>query len=166
MHLSDEFTIDLRPERAFELLLDLENVAACVPGGEIDAPDAEGVYPGRVVVKLGPMKFSYEGSVRIVERDAAARRAVIQGAGKASGGSERASVRSVMEVLPEGTGSRVRMSTELDIKGRAAQMGAGIITSVSRRMVKQTTDCLAERLVAADRLSSEDEQEELSHAPS
>jgi carbon monoxide dehydrogenase subunit G len=166
MHLSDEFTIELRPERAFELLLDLQNVAACVPGGEVDPPDAEGVHPGRVVVKLGPMKFSYEGRVRIVERDTAARRAVIEGAGKASGGSERASVRSVMEVLPEGTGSRVRMSTELEIKGRAAQMGAGIIAGVSRRMVQQTAACLADRLVAADRMSSEDEQEELSHAAS
>jgi hypothetical protein len=155
MHLSDEFTLDLAPQRTFELLLDLQNVAHCVPGGQIDPPDAEGVYPGRVVVKLGPMKFSYEGTLRVVERDKAARRAVIEGAGKASGGAERASVRSVMEVLPEGDGSRVRMETELDIRGRAAQMGAGIIGGVSRRMVKQAADCLATRLVEADKQAKE-----------
>jgi len=154
MHLSDEFTIDLAPERTFELLLDLENVAGCVPGGQIEPPDADGVYPGRVVVKLGPMKFSYEGTLRIAERDDAARTAVIEGAGKASGGAERATVRSVMEVSPEGSGSRVRMSTELDIRGRAAQMGAGIIGGVSRRMVKQAAECLALRLLAADQQSS------------
>ena len=150
MQLNDEFTIPVSPDRAFGLLLDLENVAPCVPGGEVDAPDADGIYPGRVVVKLGPMKFAYEGTLRVSEQDPVARTAVIEGAGKASGGSERARVRSLLEVLPEGEGSRVRMSTELDIKGRAARMGAGIISSVSRRMVKQAAECLATKLAAVD----------------
>jgi uncharacterized protein len=155
MHLSEEFTIGLPPDRAFDLLLDLQTVAGCVPGGELDPPDADGIHPGRVVVKLGPMKFSYEGTLRIAERDSATRRAVIVGAGKASGGAERASVRSVMEVLAEGTGSRVRMETELDIRGRAAQMGAAIIGGVSRRMVKQAAECLATRLVDVDHQSND-----------
>ncbi len=152
MQLADEFTIPgVPPERAYELLLDLQHVAACVPGGEIEAPDDEGNYPGRVTVRLGPMKFSYEGTVRIAERDPGSRTAVIEGAGRASGGSERARVRSVMEVVPEGDGSRVRMTTDLEIKGRAAQMGAGIIKGVSGRMVKQAAECLAAQLAAADR---------------
>jgi len=55
-----------------------------------------------------------------------------------------------MEVLAEGEGSRVRMSTELEIRGRAAQMGAGIIGGVSKRMVKQAAECLAVRLGGVD----------------
>ena len=148
MRLTDEFTIPAPPERAFAFLLDLANVAPCVPGGELDPPDAEGVYPGRVTVKLGPMRFTYAGTLRISERDDVARRAVIEGAGQASGGSERARVTSVMEVLPEGAGSRVRMTTDLEIRGRAAQMGAGIIGAVSRHMVSQAAACLEERLTA------------------
>ena len=152
MQLSDEFTIpEVAPERVYALLLDLQHVAACVPGGAIEAPDDEGVYPGRVTVKLGPMKVSYEGTLRITERDPAALTAVIEGAGKASGGSERARVRSFVEVIPEGEGSHVRMTTDLEIKGRAAQMGAGIIKGVSGRMVKQAAECLAVQLAAADR---------------
>jgi len=150
IQLTDEFTIPVPPDRAYELLLDLQNVAPCVPGGEIEAPDADGVYPGRVTVRLGPMKFSYEGTIRIAERDAETRTAVIEGVGKASGGADKARVRSVMEVIPEGSGSRVRMSTDLDIKGRAAQMGAGIIGGVSRRMVKQAAGCLATQLTSID----------------
>lgn len=150
MQLTDEFAIPgVAPDRAYELLLDLQHVAACVPGGEIGAPDDDGVYPGRVTVRLGPMKFSYEGTVRIAERDAETRTAVIEGTGKASGGSERARVRSVMEVSADGDGSRVRMTTDLEIKGRAAQMGAGIIKGVSGRMVKQAADCLATQLAGA-----------------
>jgi carbon monoxide dehydrogenase subunit G len=146
MRFVDEFTISLPPDRAYERLLVLEEVAPCVPGGEIDAPDADGAYPGRVTVKLGPMRFTYAGTLRIVERDAAARRAVIEGAGQASGGTERAKVTSLMEVLPEGAGSRIRMTTDLDIRGRAAQMGAGIIGAMSRQMIKQAAGCLEARL--------------------
>jgi carbon monoxide dehydrogenase subunit G len=151
MQLTDEFTIPLAPDLAYEALLDLENVAGCVPGGELDPPDADGIYPGRVTVKLGPMKFSYAGTLHISERDTEARTAVIEGSGNASGGSERARVRSLMEVVPEGEGSRVRMTTTLEIKGRAAQMGAGIIKSVSGRMVRQAADCLAHKLSALER---------------
>jgi uncharacterized protein len=150
MQLNDEFVIPVPPDRAYALLLELENVAGCVPGGEIEPPDAEGVYAGRVVVKLGPMRFTYDGTLRITQQDVEARTAVIEGAGKASGGSDSARVRSLMEVLPEGEGSRVRMTTDLDMKGRAAQMGAGIITPVSRRMVKQAAECLAAKLTATD----------------
>jgi carbon monoxide dehydrogenase subunit G len=150
MQLTDEFTIPVAPDRAYELLLDLENVASCVPGGEIEPPDADGNYAGRVTVRLGPMKFSYEGTVQISERDVAARTAVIEGAGKAPGGSERARVKSLMAVLPDGDGSKVQMTTDLEIRGRAAQMGAGILASVSRRMVKQAAECLATKLTELD----------------
>jgi carbon monoxide dehydrogenase subunit G len=161
MQLTDEFTIPgVPPERAYELLLDLPNVAACVPGGELDAPDDDGVYAGRVTVRLGPMKFSYEGTLRIAERDPEVLTAVIAGAGKASGGAERASVRSTMVVTPEGDGSQVRMTTDLEIKGRAAQMGAGIIKGVSGRMVKQAADCLASRIAAATGPGSATDSEE------
>jgi carbon monoxide dehydrogenase subunit G len=148
MRFTDEFTISLAPDRAYERLLDLEEIVPCVPGGEIDPPDADGVYAGRVTVKLGPMRFTYAGTIRVVERDSAARRAVFEGAGQASGGAERASVRSVMEVVPEGGGSRILMTTDLDIRGRAAQMGAGIIGAVSRHMVGQAASCLEVRFAA------------------
>lgn len=147
MRLTDEFVITTAPDRAYAMLLDLARVAPCVPGAEIDAPDADGVYPGRVSVKLGPMKFVYAGRVRIAERDPGTRTAIIEGEGQATGGAETAKVRSVMEVVAEGDGSRVRITTDLDIKGRAAQMGQGVIGVVSRRLVSQAAACIEARLV-------------------
>jgi uncharacterized protein len=148
IHLNDGFTVPVTPERAFELLTDLRYVAPCVPGGEVDAPDESGVYPGRVTVRLGPMRFAYEGTLRITERDDEGLTAVIEGAAKAGGGAERASVRSTFRVTPADAGAHVELDTDLDIRGRAAQMGAGIIGSVSKRMVKQAADCLALKMVA------------------
>ncbi len=148
MRLTDEFTISTPPQRTYELLLDLRNVASCVPGGEVEPPDENGVYKGRVVVRLGPMKFTYDGSARIVEQDADTLTAVIESFGNASGGAESARVRSVMQVIPHGDGSLVRIDNDLEIRGRAAQMGAGILGAVSKRMVKQSAKCLEEKLVS------------------
>ena len=150
MRLIDEFSIATAPDRAYELLLDLPHVAPCIPGGEIGEPDADGVCPGRVSVKLGPMKFVYDGKVRIAERDPAARTALITGEGRASGGADTARIATTMEVIPDGTGCRVRMTTDLEVRGRAAQMGQGVIVDVSRRLVKEAAACIEARLAAAD----------------
>jgi carbon monoxide dehydrogenase subunit G len=150
MRLTDEFVVSIAPDRAYTMLLDVERVAPCVPGAEIEPPGPDGVYPGRVSVRLGPMKFVYSGRVRIAERDPATRTAVIEGEGKAGGGSETARVRSVMEVVADGDGSRVRITTVLEIKGRAAQMGQGVIADVSRRLVSQAAACIEARLSAPD----------------
>ncbi|MBF6606541.1 MAG: SRPBCC family protein [Chloroflexi bacterium] len=156
MHLEDEFTIATLPDRAYELLLDLRRVAPCVPGAAIGEPDAEGFHPGRVVVKVGPMRFIYDGRVRIAEQDPVARTAVIVGEGRASGGSDTAKVRTTMQVLPAGSGSRVRMTTDLEIKGRAAQMGQGVIADVGRRLVKDAAVCIEIRLAAPDGADPDD----------
>jgi uncharacterized protein len=149
MRLTDQFTISTPPDAAFAALLDLELVAPCVPGAELGPMAEDGSYQGTVSVKLGPMKFVYKGKLRIAEQDAVARTAVIEGEGRATSGADTARVRALLEVLPEGTGSRVRMTTDLDIKGRAAQMGAGIIGDVSKKLVGEAAACIEGRLSAS-----------------
>lgn len=150
MRLTDTFTIGLDPDRAYDLLIDLPRIAPCLPGAELGEPDADGIFPGRVSVKVGPMKFTYDGRVRIVERDAEARTAVIAGEGRASGDADTARVSTRMTVVPDGTGSRVEMATDLEIRGRAAQMGQGIMADVARRLVAQAAGCIQNRLATAD----------------
>jgi hypothetical protein len=55
-----------------------------------------------------------------------------------------------MQVLPDGTGSLVRMTTDLEIKGRVAQMGQGVIADVGRRLVKDAAACIEIRLMSPD----------------
>jgi carbon monoxide dehydrogenase subunit G len=58
------------------------------------------------------------------------------------------------------------METDLEIRGRAAQLGAGIISGVSKRMVKQATECLAIRLAAVDQESHVPSRKEQNHGTS
>lgn len=148
MQLVDEFVVSAAPDHAFASLIDLALVAPCVPGAQLGSQAADGSWDGKVSVKLGPMRFVYQGRLRIAEQDLVARTATIEGEGRATSGSDTAKVRARMEVLPDGTGSRVRMTTQLEMRGRAAQMGAGIISDVSRKLVREAAACLEARLSA------------------
>jgi uncharacterized protein len=149
VRFENEFTLPSPPARAFELLLDVERVAPCFPGGRVGAAGDDGAYPAEVTVKLGAIRLVYRGSVRVAERDDAARRAVLAAKAREARGQGTAEAHVTMEVAGGGAGadgSRVRVGTELQITGRVAQMGRGVVEDVARRLVDEMAACLA-RLV-------------------
>jgi carbon monoxide dehydrogenase subunit G len=148
MELEHRFTVAAPVEQAWEVLLDLERIAPCLPGATLTSYEGD-EFAGNVRVKLGPVVMTFTGSGRFVERDVAARRMVIEASGKdrRGGGTARATVRSTLR--DEGDGSTaVEVHTDLVITGRAAQFGRGMIADVSNRLLGQFTDCLAGKLAA------------------
>ena len=102
MQITNQFTIGLPPEDAYRLLLDLEQVTPCLPGAELGGPKDDGGRAVKVTVKLGPMRFVYEGSVQIAEQDDAARRAVLVGQARESRGQGSAQATIAMTVSGDG----------------------------------------------------------------
>src|SRR6185369_10890995 len=99
----------------------------------------------------GPVSLSYKGSGRFVERDEVGKRVAFIASGQDSRGAGGASAR-VTAVLHEtngGTSTTVKVVADLDIAGRAAQFGRGMIADVSGKLVKQFADCLARTIAAA-----------------
>lgn len=148
MQFEHDFTIPAPPEATYELLLDVERVAPCFPGGEVGPARPDGAYPARVTVRLGPMRLTYHGTVRVDERDDAARRAVLVARARETRGQGTAEARMTMEVEGDAAldPATVRIGTDLQITGRAAQMGRGVVEEVARRLVAEMAECL-ERLV-------------------
>ncbi len=149
MKIETEFSVAAPPQKAFEFLLDLERVAPCIPGGELGAPDGDGVYPANVTVKLGPMRLVYDGTIRIAEQDDATRTARLSARARESRGSGTAQATMTMTISPDGSGSRVGVTTELELTGRAAQLGRGVVEDVATRLVGEMASCLAERIPSA-----------------
>lgn len=146
MEITNDFAISLPPERAFELLVDLDRVAPCMPGAELGEELPDGSRAVKVHVKLGPMKFVYDGTVRVAERDAAAQRAVLVGTAKEARGQGDASATITMQVSDgDGGGSRVATNAQVDLTGRAAQMGHGVVQAVSKQLMGQMTSALEQR---------------------
>src|SRR5438874_11337648 len=133
MEISTTFTILLPADEAYRFLLDLEQVAPCVPGGELGPAAADGTYPANVTVRLGPMRLGYRGSLWISEQDDSSRRAVLRAKANETGAQGSLEASMTMNVAPNGEGSRTDVLTELVLAGSAAQPGPAIGADVARR---------------------------------
>ena len=108
-------------------------------------------FTGMVKVKLGPVSLSYKGNGRFVERDEPGRRVAFIASGQDSRGAGGASAR-VTAVLHESNGGAttvVKVVADLDIAGKAAQFGRGMIADVSGKLVRQFAECLATTIADA-----------------
>jgi carbon monoxide dehydrogenase subunit G len=150
MQIANDFPISLPPDEAYRLLLDLERVAPCMPGAELGDALEDGSRAVKVKVKLGPMRFTYEGAVRVAEQDESARRALLVGTAKEARGQGTAEARITMTVADAADGSTVSTSADVDLTGRAAQMGHGVVAAVSAQLLRQMSANLEASIAAGD----------------
>lgn len=146
MELTNEFRVPVVPDVAFATMLDIQKVAICLPGAEITGNEGDR-YQGEVAIRLGPVSIRYAGEIEVLERNDAARTAVLSARGREAGASGSVSARIRLEV--SGTeAAHVTVHTDLDVRGRAAQFGRGILDSVARRMISQFAENLENMLAA------------------
>jgi len=155
MQLENSFFIQAPPDRVFAYLLDPHNVVGCVPGAELTEEVDAVTFKGKVKIKVGPITVAYSGTARMLDRDDAARTAVLEGEGRETTGPGSGRGKATMSVVPEGDGSRVNVVTEFTLTGRVAQFGRGVIQDVSKRMVGQVADCIQSNLQATEPAPSE-----------
>ena len=145
MKLHNEFTVPVGVEQAWEVLLDLERVAPCLPGAALEGAVGP-EFKGHMTIKLGPVRSRYEGTVRIEQADAEAHRAVMRAQARddRGGGTAAATISTEMRAVGEGT--RVAVETDIQISGPAAQFGRGVMQDVSSKLIGRFADCLAEEM--------------------
>src|SRR6266704_730417 len=68
MELEHSFTVPVPKSRAWDVLLDVERVAPCMPGASLDSVDGDEIK-GRIKVKVGPISMTYAGTAHFTERD-------------------------------------------------------------------------------------------------
>jgi carbon monoxide dehydrogenase subunit G len=134
MRFQNEIEVAAPPDELFAFVSDVERVAPCLPGAAIDGHEGD-EYQGSMKVKVGPITGTYKGKMRFVERDEDARRAVMSArAAEVNGqGDAEATITTQIEEAGEGS-SRIRMDTDLQIRGRVAQFGRGAMEKISQRM--------------------------------
>ena len=145
MEIRNDFELALPADGAFALLLDLEKVVPCLPGAEVGEAEPEGGRAIVVTVKLGAMRFVYEGTVQISDSDPIRRTATLVGKAreKRGGGTATASIQMVVGETP--AGSAVRTVADVKLTGRAAQNGRGIVDEVSKSLIVQMASTLEEQ---------------------
>jgi uncharacterized protein len=138
MEMDHSFTVPVPPEQAWDVLLDVEKIAPCMPGATVDEFDGE-VVTGRIKVKVGPVSLTYRGTAKFTERDPDAKVILLEASGKETRGAGTASatVRASLVPEPGGEGTTASMHTTMNVTGRPAQFGRGVMVEVGGKLVEQ-----------------------------
>src|SRR5919199_1593816 len=90
VHIENRFTVSLPVDDAWKVLLDVEGIAPCMPGAEIEDVIEDG-FAGRVKMKMGPIMTEFKGTVSFKELDEEAHRIVLRAVGRETKGQGNAS---------------------------------------------------------------------------
>ena len=145
MRFDGTFTAAADRERVRETLLDVERLAACVPGAENVRRSGPDEHAGTVKLRLGPMSTAFEltGTVR-EERDAI--HVDVKGRERLTGTLVEAAFATALS--PEGQGTSVAWTLDVTLRGRLGQTGQAVFQDVARRMTEQVVACIKQRIEA------------------
>ena len=155
--MDHSFTVPVPPDRAWDVLLDVKGIAPCMPGATVEEFDGE-VVTGRIKVKVGPVSLTYRGTAKFIERDPAARVVVVEASGKETRGAGTASatIRSALEPESSGEATKVTIHTTMNVTGRPAQFGRGVIVEVGGKLVEKFAENLAQLISGGGAAAAED----------
>ena len=147
MKLENRFTVPVPVEEAWKVLLDVERVAPCMPGATLTKFEGDH-FEGTVKVKVGPINLTYGGKASFVSKDDATHVAVIDGSGKETRGTGTAKALITCRLIDKGDTTEVEVDTELNVTGKPAQFGRGVLADVSGKLVDQFAACLSDEIRA------------------
>lgn len=150
MKIENEFTVAAPVDRLWAYLLDVEQVAPCMPGAELTETVDDTTWKGKVDMKLGPVSLSFAGTVSIAERDDDAHRVVLSAKGMEQRGKGAANASVTTWLEPGVDETTVKMSADIQLTGAVAQMSRGLLPEVSKKLTAQFAECLKANMLAAD----------------
>ena len=141
MELTNEFHVPVPLERAWAVLTDVERIAPCMPGAQLE--EVEGSeYRGGVKIKVGPITAQYKGKASFIEKDDVNHKAVLKAEGRDTKGQGNASATVTAVLVSVGSGTNVTVTTDLTVTGKVAQFGRGVMADVSKKLLEQFVHCL------------------------
>ena len=145
MQIKDSFVINAPQDKVWEFLFDIPKLSECVPGIEsVEAVDDK-TYRGKLVVKVGPIKSSFNGTVKLTEVDAPNQIAgSVEGDDKSSASSVKASFTGTLKTVNGGT--EAAFEVDANLRGRLAQFGGPVITATAKKLTAEFAKNLRARL--------------------
>ncbi len=148
MELNNDFEVSAPIEKAWAVLTDVERIAPCLPGAQLQEVEGD-EYRGIVKVKVGPITAQYKGAASFVEKDDINKKAVLKADGRDTRGAGNASAFITAQLTPVGNRTKVEVRTDLTVTGKVAQFGRGVMADISAKLMRQFADNL-EKLLEDD----------------
>lgn len=149
MELTNTFTVSVPVEDAWAVLTDVERIAPCLPGAQLQEIEGD-EFRGIVKVKVGPITAQYKGKAIFREKDDGAHKAVLEASGRDTRGQGNANATITALLEPAGDGTRVTVTTDLTVTGKVAQFGRGVLADVSTKLLGQFVDNLEQTVLVDD----------------
>jgi hypothetical protein len=147
VELTNEFRVSVPIADAWNVLTDVERIAPCLPGAQLQEVDGDD-YLGKVKVKVGPITAQYKGKATFLERNDERHVAVLRAEGRDTRGQGNANATITATLTPDGEGTAVKVVTDLTITGKVAQFGRGVLVDVSGKLLTQFVNCLETDLLS------------------
>jgi carbon monoxide dehydrogenase subunit G len=144
-------------EKVWEFCQDVPQVAACLPGAELNEEIGPDQYAGGVAISMGPVKMQFAGTAEVTRRDEANKTIVIDAAGSDLKGQGQAALGLTVKLLPAAGGTTLDVTQDIQLSGAAAQYGRGMIGDVSAILMRDFAANMQTRLDALERGVSADQ---------
>ena len=141
MDLKHSFTVPATIDETWAAFNDIESVAGCFPGAVVTSVEGDS-FEGNCKVKLGPIALVYKGTGTFIEKDEASHTMKIDAKGKDKRGNGTAGAKVTATMREDGDSTTVEVVTDLNVTGKPAQFGRGVMQDVSDKLLGQFVDCL------------------------
>jgi uncharacterized protein len=143
MDISGSYVFNAPPDRVWNLLMNPDVIATCIPGCNAFEPDGEDRYKATLTVALAAITGTYAGSVVLADKvPHSSYRLIVEGQGRPGfvKGNSRIALR------PEGETTVVDVQGTVQTGGPIARVGQRLISSVSKMMLDRFFACLQSKV--------------------
>jgi carbon monoxide dehydrogenase subunit G len=138
MHFENKATIPVSRDSLWTVLMDMEQVARCLPGVEdVNAVDPDN-YLGILKMRVGPIGLKLEGKVSVTERNRDAWRAAMRAEGneRGVGGAVKATIAMQLnELAPSET--EMLVTTDAQVMGKMGEFGQPVMRKKADSMMQE-----------------------------
>lgn len=147
MRLENSCLIPAGRSAAWDLLMDIPRAAACVPGLLEIAPDGENRYRATLQSRVGPMRFTFSGTVLVLESDESkgTARFQIEASDRKVGGAIKADLAMRLIDHPQGQ-TELSIVTETSFMGKLGELGQPLMHRKARGTMEEFARNLVELL--------------------
>ena len=146
IQLENSFVVQVPPQRAWDVLLDVPLVVSCMPGAELVDTVGENAWKTKLTVKLGPMTFVFAADVERNEVEPEMGRMVMTSKARELKGRGGATARIESTLHAVDGGTQVDIVADVNLSGTAAQFGRPVVKDVARQLVARFASCLQVKL--------------------
>ena len=139
MNLEGKITLNAEPARVWDVLLDIDQFSACLPGVDEVMRIDDSTFDGTITASVGPMSGKFSFRAHIVESNPPHEMvAHVDGTDSVTKSAMKMAVTmGLTEVIPRQTEMVYRSS--VDIKGRLAILGDVVLRATAALMMDEFT---------------------------